>query len=86
MPLTRTTGEQEPYSLEEQEKDNAALQAPANESDRSRIVSALGPTPCEIDEIIRFTDISTPIVQLVLLELDLAGRLERHPGNMVSLV
>ncbi len=86
MPLTRTSGEQAPYSLEEQEKGSAAFQAPADESDRSRIISALGPTPCEIDEIIRFTDISTPIVQLVLLELDLAGRLERHPGNMVSLV
>jgi len=85
MPLTRTIGEQAPYSLEEHENENAPT-APADESDRARIMSAMGPTPCEIDEIIRFTGLPAPVVQLVLLELDLAGKLERHAGNLVSLV
>ena len=85
-PLTRSPGEQAPYSLEEREKDNTPLDAPADDGDRARVTSALGPTPCEIDEIIRFTGIAAPVVQLVLLELDLAGRLERHPGGLVSLV
>ncbi|MCP5073569.1 MAG: DNA-protecting protein DprA [Rhodobacteraceae bacterium] len=85
MPLTRTAGDQAPYSLEEQEKDDPPTQ-PAKESERDKIISTLGPTPCEIDEIIRYTSLSAAMVQLVLLELDLAGRLERHPGNLVSLV
>ena len=55
------------------------------EDDRSRILEALGPTPVEVDEIIRFTGLPTRIVHVILLELDLAGRIERHPGQRVSL-
>jgi DNA processing protein len=55
------------------------------EDDRSRILEALGPTPIEVDEIIRFTGMAARTVQVLLLELDLAGRLERHPGQRVSL-
>ncbi len=54
--------------------------------ERERIISALGPTPVEIDEIIRFTGSRPAVVHLVLLELALAGRLERHPGQRVSMV
>ena len=53
---------------------------------RSAIISALGPSPVEIDDIVRFTEANISQVQLVLMELDLAGRLERHIGNRVSLV
>jgi DNA processing protein len=35
---------------------------------------------------VRFTGLSPATVHLVLLELDLAGRLERHGGQRVSLV
>lgn len=59
---------------------------PPDDNDRSRIVDALGPTPVEIDDIIRHTDLAAASVYLVLLELDLAGRLHRHAGGMVSLV
>ena len=55
------------------------------ENDRSRVQEALGPTPVEVDEIVRFTGVPVRIVQVILLELDLAGRLERHPGSRVSL-
>ena len=58
----------------------------ADDSERSRIVEALGETPVEIDEIIRFTGLKPGIVRLVLLELDLAGRIEHHGGGRVSLV
>lgn len=57
-----------------------------SEGERARIVEALGPTPVAIDEIIAHTGISPGVVQLVILELDLAGRLERHAGGMVSLL
>lgn len=55
------------------------------ESEREMIVEALGPTPVEVDEIIRFTAVPARSVHVILLELDLAGRIERHPGQRVSL-
>jgi len=55
------------------------------ENDRAKVHEALGPTPVEVDEIVRFTGVPARTVQVILLELDLAGRLERHGGNRVSL-
>jgi len=52
----------------------------------ARIVELLGPTPVEIDEVIRESGLDTRIVLAVLLEMELAGRLERHPQQRVSLV
>ncbi len=54
------------------------------ETDRERVVEALGLHPTEIDEIARATGLDIRVVRIVLVELDLAGRLERHPGGMVS--
>ena len=45
----------------------------------------LGPSPVPIDEIIRLSGASSGAVQMALLELDLAGRLDRHAGGKVSL-
>ncbi len=58
---------------------------PPNDDDRAVIVSALGPTPVDVDDIIRHTGLPASSVYLVLLELDLAARLHRHAGGMVSL-
>lgn len=55
-------------------------------SARSRVVESLGPTPVTVDSIIRECQLSASVVSLVLLELELAGRLERHPGNQVALL
>jgi DNA processing protein len=60
--------------------------APPSESERSRVIDALGPTPVAIDEIVAHTNLSVQQVFLILLELDLAGRLERHSGGGVSLL
>jgi DNA processing protein len=54
--------------------------------ERSRIVSLLGPTPVAIDDLIRLAGCSPAVVRIVLLELELAGRIERHGGAMVSLL
>ncbi len=56
------------------------------DSGRREIVDGLGPAPVMVDEIIRNCHLSAPVVSMVLLELELAGRLERHPGNRVSLI
>ncbi|MDQ3478535.1 MAG: DNA-processing protein DprA [Pseudomonadota bacterium] len=45
----------------------------------------LGPSPVPVDEIIRLSGASSGTVQMALLELDLAGRLDRHAGGRVSL-
>jgi DNA processing protein len=55
------------------------------ETERDRILEALGPTPVEVDEVIRFTGLPARTIHVVLLELDLAGRVERHAGQRVSL-
>ena len=50
-----------------------------------RLCERLGPEPLLVDELIRQCQASTAEVQRALLELELEGRLERHPGNRVSL-
>jgi DNA processing protein len=63
--------------------------APGAEPDvgeRARIVALLGPTPVPIDDLVRLSGSSPAIVRVVLLELELAGRLERHGGALVSLL
>jgi DNA processing protein len=60
--------------------------AEPGDDDRSRIVSLLGPTPVSIDDLVRLSQSSPAIVRTVLLELELAGRLERHGGALVSLI
>ncbi len=53
---------------------------------RRTIAESLSPTPVMVDEIIRTCQLSPAVVTTVLLEWELAGRLERHPGNKVSLI
>jgi DNA processing protein len=56
------------------------------DDERSRIIGLLGPSPCSIDDLVRLSRTSPAIVRTVLLELELAGRIERHGGGLVSLV
>jgi DNA processing protein len=49
------------------------------------VEALLGPSPVPVDEIIRLSEAAPGSVQMALLELDLAGRLDRHAGNKVSL-
>jgi len=53
---------------------------------RADILEALGPSPVTVDEIIRCCQLSVSVVVIVLLELELAGRLERLPGSRVALM
>ena len=69
--------EPEAFEAEPAEPDNDARQA---------ILNALGPTPVAIDDITAHTGIPLRHIYLILLELDLAGRLQRHSGGAVSLL
>jgi DNA processing protein len=55
------------------------------DDERSRVVSALGSAPVSLDDLIRHTGVSPAAVQLVVLELDIAGRIERHGQQTISL-
>ena len=52
----------------------------------SLVLERLGPSPIEVDELIRQCGIAPGAVMTVLLDLELAGRLARQPGNRVNLV
>jgi DNA processing protein len=65
------------------ETAQAAEPAP---DERARIVGLLSPTPVSIDDLIRLSQSSPRVVRMVLLELEIAGRLERHGGGLVSLL
>jgi DNA processing protein len=54
--------------------------------ERSRVISLLSPAPVSVDDLIRIAKASPRAVRIVLLELEIAGRLERHGGGLVSLV
>ncbi|MHA1548847.1 MAG: DNA-processing protein DprA [Alphaproteobacteria bacterium] len=66
-------------------------EAPAGEPEtdadvRRLLLEALGPSPVTVDELIRFTGQTPGTVHLILLELSLAGRIEHHAGQRVSLI
>lgn len=53
---------------------------------RQKVLENLSAEPVEIDSLVRATESTMQEVNVVLVELELAGRLERHPGNRVSLI
>ncbi len=57
-----------------------------DESLRNRILEMLNAVPTQIDEIIRASGAGAGDVLTVILELELAGRIERQPGNKVNLI
>ncbi|HUJ37173.1 MAG TPA: DNA-processing protein DprA [Hyphomicrobium sp.] len=72
-------------------RDEPTLRGPAprpadlSDSDRSRVVQALGPAPVDVDTLVRGTGLAPRAVQIALIELALAGRIERHGSGLVSL-
>jgi DNA processing protein len=77
-------GQQVPAAEPEHSPSLADKEPAADE--RSRIVALLGPTAVSIDDLVRMSGSSPAIVRTVLLELEIAGRLDRHGGGLVSLV
>jgi DNA processing protein len=63
-----------------------AKKAPGPEATRQRIEALLGPSPISVDELARVAEAPAREVRSILLELELAGRLERHGGDLVSLL
>ena len=61
--------------------DGAAL-----DSAREKIVENLSTSPVSVDELVRECHVSASVVLTILLELELAGRVERQVGNKVVLI
>jgi DNA processing protein len=67
-------------------EDDEPLDFATDACDRARIIDLLGPSPISLDDLIRMADVSPAVARAVLLELELAGRLERHGGGLVSMI
>lgn len=75
---------QSDYTLDEG-SEKMELNSDPSQTDREKLLSALGHAPTDIDELLRFTEIAPGSLHMLILELDLAGIVERHSGNRVSL-
>ncbi len=75
-----------PIQLPMLEPGRSDSESEPHADERARIVSLLGPSPIGIDDIVRMANTSPAVVRTVLLELELAGRLERHGDGMVTLL
>lgn len=58
----------------------------SNDNLRERVAALLGPAPVTLDDLVREARAGAGDVQIALLELELAGRIERHGGGLVSLI
>jgi DNA processing protein len=74
-----------PFRQPERDYREPEVPAEAGDEARAEIAALLNATPVAVDEIVRQSSWPPAIVQTVLLELELAGRLERHAGGRVSL-
>jgi DNA processing protein len=75
-----------PLALPLREDDRDTFDIDPQTHDREQLVGLLGPSPVSIDDLIRISGMAPSAVRTLLLELELAGRLERHGGGLVSLL
>ncbi len=64
----------------------AVMPVAEQESTRQALLTLLGPAPASVDVLIRHCQLSAAAVASALLDLEIAGRLERLPGNRVALL
>ena len=67
------------------ETQNAFTDEQTLDRARALVVEALGASPTLLDDVLAATHLTPHIMMAVLLELELAGRLERHTGSKVAL-
>jgi DNA processing protein len=67
------------------EAQAAAYQDELMEDARETVLASLSYSPTLLDDLLAASGITPHLMMAVLLELELAGRLERHPGAKVSL-
>jgi len=77
-------GRHDMVTLREPDRDPPGAFEPDDHA-RTAIVGLLGPTPVGLDDLVRLSGSSPALVRTVILELELAGRIERHAGGLFSL-
>ena len=83
-PIMGQTFEPAGITFAEEPKEDGPPPA-VGDTERERLLCALGPSPIDIDELIRAAGVEARKAHIVFLELDLAGRLQRHGRQLVSL-
>jgi DNA processing protein len=68
------------------EAEPSAPREQISESERGIVLRRLSASPTTVDDLVRDSALTAGVVALALLELELAGRVERHPGNRVALI
>lgn len=71
------------FETDDVDQPLSALPDPSDD-ERQRLLDALSPTPVEIDMLVQTCGLTAGTVQILLLELDLAGRIERSSGQLVA--
>jgi DNA processing protein len=78
------------FTLKETMKEDDYQFVPINEENlkdaRTIVMNNLGPDFVSVDNLIHETGLDARLINIILVELELAGRLERHTGNRVSLI
>jgi DNA processing protein len=76
----------DPRAMREPRGDYAAeASGDLEDAARQRVVGLMSLSPVSVDELVRQTGLPPALVQTALLELEIAGRLQRHAGGRVSL-
>lgn len=78
--------EDQPDLLKQFDEPPEPPQAITTDEQRDILLDALSVVPIDVDSLVRHTSLDASSALLILLELDLAGRLLRYPGNQVALV
>ncbi|GBE44536.1 MAG TPA: DNA-protecting protein DprA [Rhizobiales bacterium] len=84
--LGRAAAPTSPKGISFEAASDSPIKVDVGQSEREQVIGALGVSPVDVDEVIRTTRLPARQVQVILLELDLAGRIERHGSQLVSLI
>jgi DNA processing protein len=70
---------------EQQEPTGSPARSYSTDGVAARVIALLGPTPVSIDDLIRLSGATPAAIRTVLLELEIAGRLQRQQGGLVAI-
>jgi len=80
------TAMREPFNVQPLYSAPVLVTEEPDENAAETVLESLSFTPIAVDELLRNCQLSIPALHTVLLELELAGRIERLPGGRVSLI
>ena len=88
--VLRTIDVTRPPAFAERAPSSVSLSAdpgsPELNGARAIVLESLSPSPLPVDEVIRQCHLSPAVALTAILELELAGRVQRQPGNRINLI